>query len=109
MRPPLHGTKALLRDKVMLARVLRREPHSIAVSARSGLGIEELRALVDAELPRPDVPVDVVLPYDRGDLVSRIHRDGDVESVEHLAEGTRIIGRVGPSLAAELADYAVPA
>ena len=89
-------------DPVVLARLLHREPHSIVVSARTGAGIEELMALVDAELPHPDVAVDVVVPYDRGDLVARLHREGEVDSVEHLIEGTRIVGRAGPALAAEL-------
>ena len=89
-------------DPVVLARLLHREPHSIVVSARTGAGIEELMALVDAELPHPDVAVDVVVPYDRGDLVARLHREGEVDSVEHLIEGTRLVGRAGPALAAEL-------
>jgi GTPase len=93
-------------DPVVLARVLRREPHSIAVSARSGAGIDELLALIDSELPRPNVGVDVVVPYDRGDLVARFHREGDVDVVEHLDDGTHLVGRAGPSLAAELASVA---
>ena len=51
--------------------------------------------------------VTVLLPYERGDLVSRIHEKGDVLSLEHTAEGTAITAHVHASLAGELAAYAI--
>ena len=50
------------------------------VSARSGEGIEEMRLRIEAMLPRPDRPVDVVVPYSQGDLVSRVHADGEIDA-----------------------------
>ncbi len=38
-------------------------------------------------LPRPDVEVDVVVPYERGDLVSRVHDEGQVLTTEHTPRG----------------------
>jgi GTP-binding protein HflX len=64
--------KADIADPEVIARLLRHEKHSIVVSARSGEGMEELRALIGEELPHPDVEVDVLVPYSRGDLVSRV-------------------------------------
>jgi GTP-binding protein HflX len=52
------------------------------------------------------VAVDVLLPYDRGDLVSRVHDEGELLQQDHVAEGTRVRALVGPALAAELAPYA---
>ena len=49
----------------------------------------------------------MLLPYDRGDLVSRVHRDGEVLTEEHTAEGTRLHAQVRGQLAGELAPYAV--
>ena len=46
-----------------------------------------------------------MLPYDRGDLVARVHRQGEVLSTAHLPEGTLLHVRVGQGLAAELAPY----
>ena len=97
--------KADIADPEVLDRLRRHERHSIAVSARTGEGIEELRALIAAELPTPDVDVDVLVPYSRGDLVSRIHDEGDITSEEHTGEGTRLIGRVHLDLAGELTAY----
>ena len=98
--------KADLADPLVIDRLRRRERHSIVVSARTGLGIDELRQMIARELPRPSVPVDVVVPYDRGDLVSRVHDDGELLEQEHRAEGTRVRALVNAALAAELAPFA---
>ena len=91
----------------MIDRLRGLEPHSIVVSARTGEGIDELRALIADELPQPDVEVEVLVPYDRGDLVSRIHETGEVLASEHVADGTRLTARVTPDLAGDLMAYAV--
>ena len=62
------------------------EKHSVVVSARTGEGLDELRALIADELPRPDIEVTVLLPYDRGDLVNRLHREArDPQQRAHRA------------------------
>ena len=99
--------KADVADPITVTAVQRREPHSIVVSARSGAGLAELRALIECELPRPDMPVEALVPYERGDLVSRVHSDGTVDQLEHTAEGTRLVARVHPDLAHDLAPYVV--
>ena len=89
-------------DPLVLARLQRLEPSAIAVSARTGLGIDELRAAVEEALPRPDIEVDVLVPYTRGDLVARAHREGQVLAEEHTEDGTRLHARVAADLAAAL-------
>jgi len=93
----------------VLSRLLRREPHSIAVSARSGDGIDKLLSLIEDELPHAPMQVDLIVPYDRGDLVARAYREGELDVVEHIEAGTRIIGRVGEGLARDLTEAAVTA
>ncbi|PRY63672.1 GTP-binding protein HflX [Knoellia remsis] len=97
--------KADIADPEVLDRIRRHEKHSIAVSARTGEGIEELRQLIAEELPQPDIDVDVLVPYDRGDLVSRLHEEGEVLASEHVGNGTRVTAKVNADLAAELAAY----
>lgn len=94
--------KADLADPVTLAALRTRFPGAVTVSARTGEGIEQLRAAVDARLPRPSVGVDVVVPYSRGDLVSRVHADGEIDLIDYVEAGTRITARVDAPLAAEL-------
>jgi GTP-binding protein HflX len=97
--------KADVADPEVLDRLLRREKNAIAVSARTGEGIEELLARVSGMLPVPDVEMDLVVPYDHGELVNRVHTTGQVLSEEHTGEGTRLRVRVRPRLAAELEPY----
>lgn len=99
--------KADLADPAVVDRLLLREPRAIAVSAHTGEGIDKLLDLVAEELPRPDVTVEVLVPYQRGDLVSRIHERGEVLSSEHVAEGTRISARVGAGMAHALEPFLV--
>lgn len=99
--------KADLVDGVALAALRTRLPGAVAVSARTGRGLEELRERIEAMLPRPDVAVDVVVPYSRGDLVARVHADGEIESIDYVPEGTRVCARVDAPLAAELWACAV--
>ncbi|RKN20153.1 GTPase HflX [Micromonospora musae] len=93
-------------DEETLLRLKRLWPDAIFVSAHSGRGMDELRAAIEDRLPRPAVEVRAVLPYDRGDLVARVHRLGEMLGTAHLPEGTRVHVRVNQALAAELAPYA---
>jgi GTP-binding protein HflX len=89
-----------------LTRLRSREPGAVAVSAHTGEGLVKLEAVIADRLPRPAVEVDVVVPYDRGDLVSRVHEDGEVVFQEHTGEGTLLRARVDEALAAELESAA---
>jgi GTP-binding protein HflX len=86
----------------VVRRLLRSQPGAIAVSARTGAGVDDLVAALTDRLPRPRVEVDVVVPYTRGDLVHRAHTDGEVLGEEHTEDGTRLHAHVSPWLAAEL-------
>ncbi len=94
-------------DEETLLRLKRAWPDAVFGSARSGQGIDELRAAIEARLPRPPVEVAALVPYDRGELVARAHRRGEVLASEHVDGGTLLRVRVDEMLAAELAPYAV--
>ncbi|MBA9006923.1 MULTISPECIES: GTPase HflX [Thermomonospora] len=98
--------KADAADPLTLARLRRREKNSVVVSARTGAGIDDLLAAIEADLPGLDREVRVLLPYDRGDLVTRVHDLGEVLSQEHTGEGTLLHARVPAALAGELEAYA---
>ena len=93
-------------DPSMLTALRGRFTDAVFVSARTGEGIEALRARIDELLPRPAVEVRALVPYDRGDLINRIHQFGEFISTEHTGEGTRVVARVNADLAGELARYA---
>ena len=81
------------------------EPRSIEVSARTGEGIDELLAKIAELLPEPDVQIDVLIPYNRGDLVSRLHINGRIIDLEYAETGTHVRAMVKPEQAAELAPF----
>jgi GTPase len=85
------------------------ERQSIVVSARTGAGIDDLLGEIERLLPRHDREVCVTVPYDRGDLVSRAHQEGEVLAVRHGQDGTELTARVPPGLAAELGRFVEPA
>ncbi|GAB3949766.1 GTPase HflX [Streptomyces sparsus] len=97
--------KADVADPLVLQRLLRNEKHALVVSTLTGQGMDELLALIDSELPRPEVELEVLVPYTEGGLVSRVHAEGDLLSEEHTGEGTLIKARVHEELAAELRQY----
>jgi len=99
--------KADVADPLVLDRLRLREPRSVVVSAKTGEGIADALALIEEGLPRPGVEFHVLLPYERGDLVNQLHQHGEIDAVEHTAEGTDIRGRAGEALAGELKQYAV--
>ncbi|MEY4079226.1 MAG: hypothetical protein RIS80_995, partial [Actinomycetota bacterium] len=84
------------------------EPDSIGVSARTGEGIEELQQRIASMLPEPNVRVRALVPYSRGDLVSRLHLNSKIISLEYVEEGTLVVAMVRPELASELAPFETP-
>lgn len=85
-----------------LVRLRRAFPDAVAVSALTGAGLAELRDLIAQKLPLPGEPIDVVVPYSRGDLLSRLHSTGHIDEMEHRDGGTHVVGRADAALAAEL-------
>jgi GTP-binding protein HflX len=94
-------------DPVALKALQLRERDSVPVSAKTGEGLDELRAAIESALPDRDHVVRVSVPYSRGDLVARAHAAGEVTRAEHGPDGTLLEARVPPELAAELRQYAV--
>jgi GTP-binding protein HflX len=74
---------------------------SVLVSARTGYGMDNLRARLSSMLSDLWEEVDVSLPYSEGELLSRVRERGTVE-IGYRARDVRVHGRVVPSLASEL-------
>ena len=94
--------KADIADRESIADVLRSEPHAVVVSAHTGQGIEQLMAAIETDLPGQLVDVEVIVPFERGDLVSRSYKVGEVVSIDHIESGSHIKARVPQALADEL-------
>ena len=91
--------KVDIADPEVIMEILRKEPNSYAFSVRTGFGIEGLLHAIESSLPRPSVEINVLIPYDRGDLVHAIHESGEIFSEQYLPEGTSIHALVNGGLA----------
>ncbi|GAA3434666.1 GTPase HflX [Kutzneria kofuensis] len=94
-------------DEVALARLRNLLPGAMFVSARTGDGIAALREEVAGRLPAPNLLVEVMVPYTRGELVARVHSEGEVLAEDHTPEGTALKARVRGDLAGALEAFAV--
>jgi GTP-binding protein HflX len=83
------------------------EPKALFVSSRTGEGIDALRAAIEEALPLPEVELHVLVPYERGELVSAVHEQGMILSQEHREQGTLLHVRVPAVLGARLSPYGV--
>jgi GTP-binding protein HflX len=98
--------KADAADTLSLARLRNLLPGATVVSAHTGDGVPRLIGELAGRLPRPEVVVEALVPYTRGELVARVHADGEILGEEHVAEGTHLKARVHPELAAALREFA---
>jgi GTP-binding protein HflX len=96
-------------DEVTLVGLRRTYPEALFVSARTGVGLDELGVVIEHRLPQADVDMTALLPYTRGDLLARIHRAGQVRELRYLTGGTLVSARVNRDLAALLAPFAATA
>ncbi|WIM69928.1 GTPase HflX [Corynebacterium suedekumii] len=79
----------------------------VYVSALTGEGIPDLQARIEIFLNSLDAHVHLLIPFTRGDIVSRLHEFGTVRSEEYTEEGTFVDVRLPRQLADELAEFVV--
>ena len=102
--------KADAADPAVIARIRAKEPHAVVVSARTGEGIDELERAIAATIPRPDVRLELLIPFTRGELVSRLHSaDAEILAEGYEEGGTRLSVLVREDIAPDFAEYVVEA
>src|SRR6266540_1545054 len=93
-------------DDLSRARLARQFPGAPQISAVTGEEVDRLLLDVSARLPHPEVCLSALLPFERGDLLDRAYREGEVLEIEHLGEGTRLTVRAPAALAHVLGPFA---
>ena len=92
----------------ILERMRQREPNHVIVSARTGEGIDELKQKIADTIPRPSILVKLLVPYDHGEVISRLHSwDAEIKRTEFVSDGTFITALVREDVAAELSEYVI--
>ena len=81
------------------------EPKAIFASARTGEGVEELLGRIAELLPKPSIELELLVPFDRGDVVTRLHDNAHVLDTKYDENGTRLHVLVTEELEASLTDF----
>ena len=83
------------------------EPRAVFASARTGEGIDEILEIIADTIPSPSVEVTLLVPYNRGDVISSLHLRGIIDSTEYEEEGTRVRARIKPADMPTVAEFVV--
>ena len=80
---------------------------SVAISAKSGQGVDTLLKTVADALPKTRVRIKIILPFEKGDLSAVIRKDGTVHSEEYVETGLFMDCTVSMDFADRLSEYIV--
>ena len=89
------------------ARLLKLHPGSVAVSAATGEGLDGFLAAVGDRLRALTVVVELVVPFDRGDVLAAVHREGEVLAESAEEGGMRLRARLDEAATSRLAEFVV--
>lgn len=82
-------------------------PGSVVISARTGQGIHDLLATIGDRLRTLSSVTDLLVPFDRGDVLALVHREGDVLAETAVDQGMRIRARLDDATLARVGDFVV--
>jgi GTP-binding protein HflX len=87
------------------AEQLAQYPNSLAISAATRQGLPALLDRIEGilQLARPMIPL--LIPYERGDLISILHEQAIINRETHQAKGTYLEVHVPDHLVAQVAPY----
>ena len=92
-------------EPAVVRRLLTVYEESVATSALTGENIGDVTAAIVEGLDAVTVTADLLIPYDRGDLVASLHETGEVLDEHHGEEGTEITARLPAAVAERLVSY----
>jgi GTPase len=84
-------------------------PGSVAISALTGEGVDVLLRTVSDRLRAMETVVELLVPYDRGDILAALHREGEVLVESHEDSATRLRARLDKASVGKYAAFTVPA
>ncbi len=88
---------------------MKRYPGSVAFSARTGDGLDDLLETLSTQLRAMQPVVELSIPYERGDALAAVHREGEVLVETHGESGTVVQARLAESSRAQFREFEVPA
>jgi GTP-binding protein HflX len=86
-------------------RLVKEHDGSVALSAATGQGVGELLAAVSDRLRALEKVVELVVPFDRGDVLAALHREGDVLCEAYSADAVRVQVRFDDAARARFGQF----
>jgi len=86
-------------------RLSERNPGSVAISAVTSEGVDDLLRAVGDRLRAVTNVVELVIPYERGDVLAAVHREGEVLDETAEESGMRLRARLDEAATARFRDY----
>jgi GTP-binding protein HflX len=87
--------------------IVEDHPGSVAISAVTGAGIDDLLVALADRLRSLAKVVELEVPYERGDVLAAIHREGEVVSTTDEPGRLRVRARLSDASAGRLAEFVV--
>lgn len=94
--------------KEVVDRLLRNHHPAVAVSARTGEGIEELLNALGGEIRPIRDYLELSVPYEAYDVIARLHSVGQVMEKDYNGATAKFKARIPPHLHSEFAPFVVP-
>ncbi len=94
-------------DEAGAQSLIERHDGSVGISAITGMGIEGLLETISDRLRAVAVVTELFIPYERGDIIAAIHREGEVVATFEEAEGLRVRARLDEASAGRLTEFVV--
>jgi GTP-binding protein HflX len=88
-------------------RLAARVDGAIAVSAETGYGIEELLNAMSDRIRSLTTVIELLIPFDRGDMIAAVHREGQVLVEQAEADGMRVRARLEQGSIGRLREFVV--
>ncbi len=80
---------------------------AVAFSAMTGDGLNDLLLAIGDRMRALTTVIELLIPYDRGDIVATVHREGEVVSIANEDEGMRVRARLADASAGRLSEFVV--
>jgi len=88
-------------------RLVYDNPGSVMISAATGEGIDDLLRTVADRVRSLTAVVELLVPYERGDVMASLHREGEVVSTTHEEGGIRVRARLADASRGRLTEFVV--
>ncbi|HEX6332334.1 MAG TPA: GTPase HflX [Actinomycetota bacterium] len=99
----------LLDDDARARALARLGGEAVAISARTGAGLERLLQRLEDALPRFPLDVTLLVPFGREDVTALLHREAEVVSQQVREDGTLVRARVGERVFAAVGEFRLDA